>query len=84
MPALPHTQPEIGGLLLETRVLLWRQLEDQPTMHRTRSDEQSRQYRASGEPRALTVGRGYKIARDDLEDFKRRRRTDQKHTDHRS
>jgi len=37
-----------------------------------------RQYIASGELVALLVGRGYRISRDDLEDFKRRRRTDQR------
>ncbi len=37
-----------------------------------------RQYIASGELVALVVGKGYKISRDDLEDFKRRRRTDQR------
>ena len=38
-----------------------------------------RQYIASGELVAIVVGKGYKISRDDLEDFKRRRRTDQRH-----
>lgn len=37
-----------------------------------------RQYIASGELVAIVVGKGYKISRDDLEDFKRRRRTDQR------
>jgi excisionase family DNA binding protein len=37
-----------------------------------------RQYIASGELVAIIVGKGYKISRDDLEDFKRRRRTDQR------
>ena len=40
-----------------------------------------RQYIASGELVALVVGKGYKISRDDLEDFKRRRRTDQRRRD---
>jgi excisionase family DNA binding protein len=40
-----------------------------------------RQYIASGELVALVVGKGYKISRDDLEDFKRRRRTDQRRQD---
>ena len=37
-----------------------------------------RQYIASGELVAIIVGKGYKISRGDLEDFKRRRRTDQR------
>ncbi len=37
-----------------------------------------RQYIASGELVAIIVGKGYKISRSDLEDFKRRRRTDQR------
>jgi excisionase family DNA binding protein len=37
-----------------------------------------RQYIASGELVAIVLGKGYKISRDDLEDFKRRRRTDQR------
>jgi excisionase family DNA binding protein len=37
-----------------------------------------RNYIASGELVAITVGRGYKISREDLEDFKRRRRTDRR------
>ncbi len=40
-----------------------------------------RQYIASGELIALVVGKGYKISREDLDDFKRRRRTDQRHHD---
>lgn len=36
-----------------------------------------RQYITSGELIAILVGKGYKVSRDDLEDFKRRRRTDQ-------
>ena len=40
-----------------------------------------RQYIASGDLVAIVVGRGYKISRDDLEDFKRRRRTDQRRRD---
>ncbi len=40
-----------------------------------------RQYIASGELVAIIVGKGYKISRDDLEDFKRRRRTDQRRRD---
>jgi excisionase family DNA binding protein len=40
-----------------------------------------RQYIASGELVAIVVGKGYKISREDLEDFKRRRRTDQRHPD---
>lgn len=36
-----------------------------------------RQYITSGELIAILLGKGYKISRDDLEDFKRRRRTDQ-------
>ncbi|HKV56883.1 MAG TPA: helix-turn-helix domain-containing protein [Ktedonobacteraceae bacterium] len=36
-----------------------------------------RQYITSGDLMAILVGKGYKISRDDLEDFKRRRRTDQ-------
>lgn len=40
-----------------------------------------RQYITSGELIAIVVGKGYKISRDDLEDFKRRRRTDQRHQD---
>ena len=36
-----------------------------------------RQYITAGELIAILVGKGYKISRDDLEDFKRRRRTDQ-------
>ncbi len=40
-----------------------------------------RQYIASGELVAIVVGRGYKISRDDLEDFKRSRRTDQRRRD---
>jgi excisionase family DNA binding protein len=38
-----------------------------------------RQYIASGELVAIVLGKGYKISRDDLEDFKRRRRTDRRH-----
>jgi excisionase family DNA binding protein len=41
-----------------------------------------RQYIASGELIAIVVGKGYKISRDDFDDFKRRRRTDQMHHDH--
>ena len=41
-----------------------------------------RQYIASGELVAIVVGKGYKISRDDLDDFKRRRRTDQRHPEH--
>jgi excisionase family DNA binding protein len=37
-----------------------------------------RQYIASGELVAIAVGKGYKITREDLEDFKRRKRTDRK------
>jgi excisionase family DNA binding protein len=37
-----------------------------------------RQYIASGELVAIVLGKGYKISRDDLEDFKRRRRTNQR------
>lgn len=40
-----------------------------------------RQYIASGELVAIVVGKGYKISRGDLEDFKRRRRTDQRRRD---
>ncbi len=40
-----------------------------------------RQYIASGDLVAIVVGRGYKISRNDLEDFKRRRRTDQRRRD---
>jgi excisionase family DNA binding protein len=40
-----------------------------------------RQYIASGELVAIIVGKGYKISRSDLEDFKRRRRTDQRRRD---
>ena len=40
-----------------------------------------RQYIASGELVAIMVGKGYKITREDLEDFKRRKRTDQRHSD---
>jgi len=40
-----------------------------------------RQYIASGELVALVIGKGYKISRDDLEDFKRRRRTNRRHQD---
>ena len=36
-----------------------------------------RQYITSGELIAILLGKGYKVSRDDLEDFKRRRRTDQ-------
>ena len=36
-----------------------------------------RQYITSGDLMAILVGKGYKVSRDDLEDFKRRRRTDQ-------
>lgn len=37
-----------------------------------------RQYIASGELVAIIVGKGYKISRSDLEDFKGRRRTDRR------
>ena len=37
-----------------------------------------RQYIASGELVAIVLGRGYRISREDLEDFKRHRRTNQK------
>ena len=37
-----------------------------------------RQYIASGELVAILLGKGYKISRDDLEDFKKRRRTNQR------
>ena len=40
-----------------------------------------RQYIATGELVAIFVGKGYKISRADLEDFKRRRRTDQRPTE---
>ncbi len=42
-----------------------------------------RQYIANGELIAMTMGKGYKIARDDLEDFKRRKRTGPKPPDDR-
>ena len=35
----------------------------------------------SGELVALEIGRGYRISRTDLEDFKRRRRTDHRRQD---
>ncbi|HLG64364.1 MAG TPA: helix-turn-helix domain-containing protein [Ktedonosporobacter sp.] len=38
-----------------------------------------RQYIASGELIAIVLGKGFKISRDDLEDFKQRRRTDRMH-----
>jgi excisionase family DNA binding protein len=40
-----------------------------------------RQYIASGELVAIVLGKGFKISRDDLEDFKQRRRTDRLHRD---
>lgn len=40
-----------------------------------------RQYIASGELIAFVVGKGYKISREDLENFKRGRRTDRRHQD---
>ena len=40
-----------------------------------------RQYIASGELVAIVLGKGFKISRDDLEDFKQRRRTDHLHRD---
>ena len=40
-----------------------------------------RQYITSGELVAIVLGKGFKISRDDLEDFKQRRRTDRFHRD---
>lgn len=40
-----------------------------------------RQYIGSGELIAIVLGKGFKISRSDLEDFKQRRRTDRIHRD---
>ncbi len=40
-----------------------------------------RNWIASGELPAIDIGRGYRVSRADFEDFKRRRRTDQRHSE---
>jgi excisionase family DNA binding protein len=55
-------------------ILTLRQVADEMKVHY----ETVRGWVQSGELVAIDIGRGYRISRADLEDFKRRRRTDQR------
>lgn len=55
-------------------ILTMREVADEMKVHY----ETVRGWVQSGELVAIDIGRGYRISRTDLEDFKRRRRTDQK------
>lgn len=58
-------------------ILTMRQVADEMKVHY----ETVRGWVQSGELVAIDIGRGYRISRTDLEDFKRRRRTDQRKHD---
>ena len=62
---------------MSEEMLTIRQVADELKVHY----ETVRGWIQSGELVALDIGRGYRISRIDLEDFKRRRRTDQKRHD---